>query len=125
MSFLSFDSETLKTYGLYALILAAVGLVIFFIVKSMRDRYEDGTSEEFLGLFGNKNEDYSDDDSDSDSDDDSTDEEGFTDDDSDEDDSDEDDSDDSDDEGFTDDDSDDSDDSDDDDDDNDDDESYE
>ena len=65
---MSFDSASLKTYGMYGLLFAAVGVAIYLIVRMLRRDKYDEQSEEFLGLFGN-GEDYEEDDSDSESDD--------------------------------------------------------
>ena len=80
---MSFDAESLKTYVLYAAVIAAIGLAIYMVVRFLKkDRYEyeEDDSEQFLGLFGN--EKYDDEDSDEE---DSDEEEGFDDSDSDED----------------------------------------
>ena len=77
---MSFDAESLKTYGLYAAVIAAIGIAIYMVVRFLKkDRYEDEDEEQFLGLFGN--EKYDEEDSDEE---DSDEEEGFDDSDSDE-----------------------------------------
>lgn len=83
---MSFDGETLKTYGLYALIAALVAYAIWYFFLR-KDRFEN-ESEEFLGLFGNEKFDEEDSDDEDSDDEDSDDEEGFEDEDSDEEDSD-------------------------------------
>lgn len=58
-----FNSK-LATYGLYALILAAVAVSVYLLVSYlMRDSYEEDEGEEFLGFLEDEDEEpYMDDD---------------------------------------------------------------